>query len=165
MLRFVAGMAPSALMAFSFWQYSEEVRDGDASDEWVRHTVVAQRLADRMAREAGCDPDPAALAATLEKFAVTTGDNPAQVRAAGAIREALDRGDLKAVGPIADVASDEETRLLASRTAAAKARTARARIWVVTAFALGFVMSLLVGGVGLAGRSMRAFIARGEGAT
>jgi ethanolamine utilization microcompartment shell protein EutL len=160
MIRFVVGLIPSAVMTGAFALYVESSRVEDASVDLVRHTVVALRLADRMARDAGGDPDMVSLRAGIEKFAIVTGDNPAQVRAALAIREAVARDDMKGVVTLADVAAQEETQLLEERTVSNREKRLRSQAVIAAAFAIGILTSSILGIIAMVGRRLKFIAAR-----
>jgi hypothetical protein len=125
--KLAARMAPIILMGYPLLVYRDHMGDLVRGREWVSHTVAARQLAERMGRQAGCTPDPAGLRRTLDEFAETTRDNPAQVQAARAMLAAIGRGDLAEVSRLADAAAAEEERLLAARRRAYTAALDRTR--------------------------------------
>jgi hypothetical protein len=145
MKRLLARLAPTALMGFGFYVYSDHFDYGGLNRAlaWRQHTYEARSLAEQIARDAGCLPAPGKLPADLDAFADSTADNVAQVVRVAEMRVALARGDARRVSALADDAIAEENRLLPMRAAMADAKLVEVRRLAAKVILLAIVISII----------------------
>jgi hypothetical protein len=142
-VKFAIRLIPATILGATLAIYRGHFEGLDRSGEWVLHTHEARHQAELVIRQAGCTPNPAALARTVEMFAHTTEDNPSQVARVAAMRRAMATGDLGTVARLGDEAEAEEVRLLEIRSAAEVRKLEQTRGLADLVFGVGLAMLVL----------------------